>query len=344
MSNVIHGKSTAALRYLRREPAALAVYWCYVARTNKDGVAWPSGDGLARDTGWDKATCLKGRALLVELKALELVEKYVRPQWRELKGKPLAQKLNLDRSEYYRLTGILSMKGVIYNLLYISGNDENDIDNFTDGLPRPPTTASDVRRDRPELAISTTELESKTPVPSADATESDYANFLENLHAPKQMVKRPAGAMPNPNHGDLLTANQPAELIAPPEFDMLVTAVTATLKQYGGGAEVFAKMLMGFKGRGEFNTYRMDIPVTATELQDWALWYKRENPGLNAPTAPMKLTSSILAYRDQLENRTAVRNSAPPAAAHTDLHAEIELRSHGNAKNAGKGGKSWEGL
>ena len=209
-----------------------------------------------------------------------------------------------DRTLQYRLNTVLVQKHLDH--LQNSGLPLPQKDTIVEGE----TQDSKAQKATNNTTVVKQESLQEKAVDADASTDSDYANFLKDLHAPKPTVKRPAGAMPNPNHGDLLTTNQPAEPIAPPEFDMLVTAVTATLKQYGGGAEVFAKMLMGMKGRGEFNTYRMDIPVTATELQDWALWYRRDNPGLNVPTTPMKLTSSILAFRDQLENRTAVRNSA----------------------------------
>lgn len=313
MSRPIHGKSTAALKFLRKEPAALAVYWCYVARSNGEGVAWPSGDGLARDTGWDKATCLKGRNLLVELKALELVEKYIRPQWRSLTGKPLAQKLNLDRSEYYRPTATITVKGTIYNLLYVGGNDENDIDNFTHSVRRPPSMPSHMQPDKPELDSSSSELGSnKLPVAPDGTTDSDYQDFLDKLTAQPSQITRPTGLPANPNNPHVSELEARIEGGEPDDEALLVKAVETTLRLYGQAAVVYAKMLLGKRGRGEFNEYRMDVPVSATELQDWVLWYERKHAGLGKPTTPMKLTSSILEYRAEQAQAGAVSRQYQP--------------------------------
>lgn len=138
MSRTIHGKSTKALRHLHDAPAALAVYWCYVARMNQEGVAWPSGRGLEHDTGWNQETCLNGRALLIKLQALTSVQDYVRPDWREKDAKTKARLLNLDKSQYYRPTGYIVVAGKKIPMLYTGGDEPNDIDE----------TAPDARPDR----------------------------------------------------------------------------------------------------------------------------------------------------------------------------------------------------
>lgn len=128
MSRTIHGRSTKALKHLHKAPAALAVYWCYVARMNDDNVAWPSARGLEHDTGWNQETCLNGRALLIELGALIAVKDYVRPEWRELEAGAKARLLNLDKSQYYRPVGSITVKGKKLPLLYTGGDEPNDID------------------------------------------------------------------------------------------------------------------------------------------------------------------------------------------------------------------------
>lgn len=295
MSRPIHGKSTAALKFLRKEPAALAVYWCYVARSNIDGVAWPSGDGLARDTGWDKATCLKGRSLLVELKALELVEKYIRPQWRGLTGKPLSQKLNLDRSEYYRPTATITVKGVVYNLLYVGAHDENDIDNFTHSVPRPPSMASHMQPDTPELALSSSELGSnKKPVaPKSGAT--DTSTITDIYHA----------AATNPTSIDDFTTTADSLTNADTRqqpFEALKDEITAVWGWDNQGVLTnIAKMLAGkFKERdkaSEYKAYQFDNAMTADELRDWSAWYRRTYPKMSLPQRPDTIAKSVGEYR-----------------------------------------------
>src|SRR5258706_11055581 len=111
MSGIIHGASHKAIKGFREEPAAMSVYWIYVSRTNKDNVAWPSGSGLARDTGWCKEKCLDARQWLVEHNALERADGYVRPEWMNLDEDTRRKKMNLDRCEYYRPTGVINIDG-----------------------------------------------------------------------------------------------------------------------------------------------------------------------------------------------------------------------------------------
>jgi hypothetical protein len=178
MSAGIHGKSHTALKYFRKTPAALAVYWIYLARSNQDGVAWPSLAGLAKETGWNKATCQEAREFLVKHHALEHVTDYVRPSWRKLEPKKQLRQLNLDKSEYYHPTGYIDVGSKRHWLLYFGGETESDIDEPApfegendDVLPRRTSTAStidgvDHRRHRTELN-TISELDSKN-------TEDEY--------------------------------------------------------------------------------------------------------------------------------------------------------------------------
>lgn len=157
MSRTIHGQSTKALKFLREKPAALSVYWCYVARMNNEGVAWPGVRGLANDTDWNKDTCIEARKLLVTLQALEEVKDYVRPEWRDLPDDARARKVNLDRSEYFRPTGYIIVEGQKYLLLYNGGDEVNEIDQKITDVRRGRTSAAsniggiEHRRGRTEL-------------------------------------------------------------------------------------------------------------------------------------------------------------------------------------------------
>lgn len=198
MSRTIHGKSTAALKHLRECPAALAVYWCYVARMNNEGVAWPSVRGLAHDTGWNPEACLSGRALLVRLGALEAVQGYTRPDWRKLQGRAKSKKVNLDRAEYYRPTGKLVAGENSFSLLYNGGDDTNPID--LDVLPGRTSTApmfdaADVRPDRTELD-SSLQLDSMTQLNSIQPLAPSGAGAENTADKPavKGKGKTPEGA------------------------------------------------------------------------------------------------------------------------------------------------------
>lgn len=167
MSRTIHGLSHKGIKAFREKSAALAVYWIYVSRMNNEGVAWPSANGLARDTGWNKEAVLDGRQCLVALQALEDVPDYIRPEWRALSGQERAKKLNLDRSEYYRPTGHIVLNGVKYPMLYNGSDEISDIDdNSADGRNRRPSKGSTVdsvdgRQNPPELD-SPSHLDSKS--------------------------------------------------------------------------------------------------------------------------------------------------------------------------------------
>lgn len=184
---IIHGKSSGALKHLREKPAALAVFWVYASRTNNEGVAWPSLRGLERDTGWNKGTCQEGREWLVQHGALEEVAGYVRPDWRDMDETEKQNRLNLDRTKYYRVTGVLKIGSETYSLLYFPGNDANNVDdtgqddeaNNPDVRSCRTSVAPDVRPDRTELSTSNSKLgtnQSGAP-PKPTPKEADAAIF-----------------------------------------------------------------------------------------------------------------------------------------------------------------------
>lgn len=180
MSRTIHGLSHKAIAAFRKKPAALAVYWIYVSRMNNEGVAWPSGAGLAKSTDWNKEACLDGRGFLVAHEALERVEGYIRPEWRKLDAKVLKRKLILDKSEYYRPTGYILLgkdNSDKFWLLYNGGDEVSELESsLHDGQPRrpskPPTTgASDGRPAQTELD-SSLNSDSKSELDSKDAFDA----------------------------------------------------------------------------------------------------------------------------------------------------------------------------
>jgi hypothetical protein len=131
MSRTIHGKSHEALKAFRKESAALPVYWIYVSRMNNEGVTWPSVSRIAKDTGWNKNTCLKARNYLVSIQALERVSDYIRPDWRSLEPQALARKRNFDKSEYYRPTGYVMVNGKRLPMLYNGADEATSLEEKT---------------------------------------------------------------------------------------------------------------------------------------------------------------------------------------------------------------------
>lgn len=170
MSRTIHGQSTKALKHLREKPAALAVYWCYVARMNNEGVAWPGARGLAKDTSWNKATCLEARQLLVSLCALEPVPDYIRPEWRKLPEGEQKKKKGLDRSEYFRPTGYIIVNEQRLMLLYNGGDEANDIDEKAPDVRRGSTSTPQYNSGNGHLPGST-ELDSLSDLDSSQSED-----------------------------------------------------------------------------------------------------------------------------------------------------------------------------
>lgn len=166
MGSVIHGASTKALKHMRQHPATMAVYWVYCARTNHENVAYPTLRGLERDTGWCKNECDQARQWLIEHQALEVVEGYVRPEWREIEPQKRARLINLDKTEYLRPTGRLVVDNVIYPMLYTGKQEASDIEeheeenDIPDVLPQLTSDASghqstvDINQGRTELNTS----------------------------------------------------------------------------------------------------------------------------------------------------------------------------------------------
>lgn len=184
MSRIIHGDSHKSIKYFRENPAALAVLMIYIGRANPEGVAWPSLDGLAHDTGWTKTPCLNARHFLVEHGVLEAVPDYVRPAWRDKPAAELARLRNLDHSEYYRVTGVFIQGGKFYPLLYMPEGQESDVSDeapivhAVDRRSGRPSSASTVepvdgRPDGPELDSTTTELDSNKAELSSITTQLD---------------------------------------------------------------------------------------------------------------------------------------------------------------------------
>lgn len=169
MSRTIHGDSHKGLHLFRKYPAALPVYWVYIARANTENVAWPSVRGLAENTGWSPKECHKARQWLVECGALEPVYDYTRPQWRKLEPQKLAQQRNFDKAQYFRPSGTITIDNVEFDMLYAPKNNEADshVDtentdvlqgDTSDGC----TTGVDIRQGSTELDSNDLELDSKT--------------------------------------------------------------------------------------------------------------------------------------------------------------------------------------
>jgi len=146
---------------MREKPAAIVVYWVYCARVNNENVAWPSLRGLSNTTRWSTNSCADARKWLVEHGALERVTDYIKPEWRDLPEDELKQRQNLDKTEYYRPTGVLKIDGSVYPMLYIpQAEDGSGIDEST------PDVSSGATSHRAEHGQDDTELDSSIELDS----------------------------------------------------------------------------------------------------------------------------------------------------------------------------------
>lgn len=171
MTRTIHGLSHKALKAFREKAAALPVYWIYVSRMNNEGIAWPSVRGIAKDTGWNKSTCLQARDYLVSIQALERVKSYERPEWRCLDAKEKTQKMNLDRSEYYRPTGYIVFKKEKYLMLYNGADEPSRLDGEKDDVLQNRTSGLTGHAAKPDVDSHRTELNSPLQLDSKEITE-----------------------------------------------------------------------------------------------------------------------------------------------------------------------------
>lgn len=149
MASVIRGASAPVLRHFRKETAALAVFWDYCSRTNKDNVATVSLEQLSSDTDYCVNSCAKARKYLIELQALEPVIGYVRPEWRDLPEDERKQLLNLDRSEYFRPTGYIVVDGERLSVLF-NGSDDLSRDDRSKPQTSPDILSDLAQNDRSE--------------------------------------------------------------------------------------------------------------------------------------------------------------------------------------------------
>lgn len=187
MSRTIHGLSHQGLKAFRKKSAALPVYWIYLSRMNNEGVAWPSARGLAKDTGWNKATCLEARDYLIEIKALEVVKDYVRPDWRDKPAQEKTRKINFDRSEYYRPTGYIMIADKKFKMLYNGSDEASSIDENASDVLQNRTSAQTGHPPTPDIQFGSTELNSPIDLDSSKSdldSSKDTAPFGAGLETP----------------------------------------------------------------------------------------------------------------------------------------------------------------
>jgi hypothetical protein len=186
MSRTIHGKSHEAIKAFRKKSAALTVYWVYVSRMNNEGVTWPSVSRIAKDTGWNKNTCLDARSYLVSIQALERVTDYTRPDWRTLEPQALARKRNFDKSEYYRPTGYVLMNGKRLPMLYNGADEATSLEEKVSDVPQNMTSSETGRQAPVDVKNCGTVLDSFSVLGSRIADAEAVGDALE-VKTPEQL-------------------------------------------------------------------------------------------------------------------------------------------------------------
>lgn len=189
----IHGLSHKALKHFHKYPAALAIYWIYVSRLNNEGVAYPSLNGLVKDTGYAKPTCQKARAWLVECKALERVDDYIRREWRDLDAKDKKRKLDLDKSEYYRPTGYIEVDGERFSLLYYGALEKSEVDYTNDGSSSEPS--HDGSPGRPSTPLTVNQIDQNL-IPLSTELDSNKEQAPAAQDAPPPVPEPPLSVLP----------------------------------------------------------------------------------------------------------------------------------------------------
>lgn len=245
MSRTIHGSSYKALHLMRKPAPTLAVLWVYIARANNEGVAWPSIKSLHEDTGWGKTAVSDARDWLVEHKALERVEKYVRPTWREKTPQELTRRQNFDKAEYYRPTGYVEIDGVRYDMLYAPSGEESDLPDdpaldSSDVTPERTSelsghqTSADISSGGTELDLKELDLDSTTTTTTGEPPQSapltnpvvvvgseDSQDWLDKTAA--RNGKQPTAPPNDPDFGALVRAYESdIGMITPTTRDLLI--------------------------------------------------------------------------------------------------------------------------
>jgi hypothetical protein len=283
MSGIIHGTSHKVLHLMKKPAPTLAVYWCYIARTNNDNVAWPSIQTLARDTGWGTTAVTNARQWLVEHQAIELVTDYIRPQWRNLEPQELARRRNLDKAHYYRPTGYIVVDGQRYDLLYVARDQEAD-------KPNEPT------EDDSTPAVTSDEV--------GDRKSREIAPDVAELDSTEKHLEIKDSAAPNGDHpGEVIPLPEKPRQ-RNPEFDALatvwfeVTLDTAEFAALGGRIGQHVAWLRGKQITVKRNGTKTVVPgcthkVTADVLEKAKVEWYRQNPSAHHPTDVLKFIQHI---------------------------------------------------
>ncbi len=297
MSRVIHWDFAKSLRLFKSSPAAVAVYMVYVSRMDNEGVAYPSLESIAQDTGWSAKTVGNARKLLAKMGALVEVKGYVRRKWRDLPDNERRKLMGLDRTKYYRVNDTITADGIEYPLLY-NGAEQ-------DGAPRTTSPAlHDVKvtdSTREEIAPDSTVGKSYTmyEVPTNVVSDSLDAN------ASKRTLEKQITDAPKPPKSDTpdtsdkpkrtrKNKSKPVPRGELPQPDAMYETVERLIFGIEGSADMpydwngpkgtIAKWLKGEVGNwGDRALGRISAPAQPHHVEMFIKWYTRTHPNLTPP-------------------------------------------------------------
>jgi len=261
---------------------------------------------LARDTGWSVDACADARDWLVEHEVIEKVGEYIRPDWRKLPDQEKAQKRNLDKSEYYRLTGKLTADNRTYDLLYFGGHEGEQSD-----VGRQPTSDAAQQRRQPTEPISSieriaTELEHSTNNTSADAPRS--------ISTDKKLPKRTAKFTRAYIVAYAAQCGTNANLLVSAWYGVGSHSSVATLGNYDG--QIFIETNEELERLSVGTDKYPDFVKYVKKVQNWK---GRENP-----VKPSEMCKCITGFKDSIKQVNPAPQNKPLTEWEYDLANILE--------------------
>jgi hypothetical protein len=276
--SIIHGLSVNAIKFFHEEPAALAVYWIYLARRNDENVAWSGLRRLHDDTKYARNTVMMARRWLVDHGLLELDPNYIKPEWRKKDPDEIEQLRAGDNNEYYRVKSTLYVKGKAYPMLYVpSVHSRNDLTSDIQGGVSPDETG--VSHDVRQGGVSPDETELSTPNQLKKTTAKSAVPTTPAVNVPVATKKQ---SKPNPWYD----------------------AIHAVWGYNGDMNGAMFKMLQGKATAPAWkvgNLPRENALTDPAQLLTWAAWYRKtelgDNPKLSMLEERLKIQSSIIGWQ-----------------------------------------------
>lgn len=220
-------------------------------------------------------------------------------------------KYGWDRTLQYRLniTGLQAALDGLQNCsLALPQSAVIEVANRGDGRPQSATSNTKVTSNE-----SSQDKERVAPKIPATARPSKLTNEQrQRLQADGAAIAERVAAMERVSPDDFTSSadGMTNADVRPQPFEALKDEITAVWGWDNGGLVTnMAKMLAGKRGKGEYDTYKFDSqPVTADELEAWAVWVKQTYPNRDMVTTCESIAKSVGEYRATGQKSTGVQN------------------------------------